>query len=286
MFQSSTLAFYPTLDHQNRNRHWCSNQKETDLDLVFPMYEIPEFWIFRPPNTSFTDATLVAVGGQLEYALPNNGISFQTAIAPSSSDAIYFASATTILDETNPSFSGQGSNGPVPLTLFDWLEPNRFYLKILVNGDWLYSETFKFKDTSVSSVSQPCGYCSIFWTSTKDIEYIPYSLLNVINSSLYVAADVGLPEYEIDQDTGKDSVNDIYKTFQKLTKRSEIEFLANESLCDAISLIPLCDSVTVYNQYGEFLTVSDVELEIEWENSCIARVKMSYATDKFLRKNC
>lgn len=286
MFQSSGLAFYGEKDFQSANRHWCSGVN--GIHLAFPKYKTIPFWLIHDTAPSIsTDVQIVSLKNG-NYYLAQQLTSFST-VSDATQNIVYsFCDVCDINPNSNATIEMPNSSGGLTIVtdLYKWLNnEGPFYLQFEVNGNPVFSETFTFQQVFGTSLNTPCGYCVISWTDTKDIGNIIYSK-GTLKNEIYVAADVGKPEYLIEQESEKDGNNDTYKTFEKLSKKYELEFLAPESLVDAVSLIPLHSDVEIYNQYGESQLAKEIEIDIKWTTSCLATVKLTYVIDKFIRKNC
>jgi hypothetical protein len=283
MFQRSSLAFYTDITHQNRNRHWCADADAAKL--LCPLHKVLPFFL-----RSTTAITLGAV------KLVKNGTEFYdiTSVLTISNTndtgiPVYYkkSGAATIADVTTPNVTNSvGTAIPTFPTLWGWLDSEGFfYIQTTVNGVTVFSETFTFFSVLDPITTANCGVVEVNWSSTKDIGDVVHSVSPML-CQIFVNADEGRPEYTILEEAEEDSLKDKSVIFARSLKQYSIEFLANESLCDALSLMPLCDNINVNNQFGEARQVSDVEISFDWQSDCVAKVKMKYTTDRFVKKNC
>ena len=64
-------------------------------------------------------------------------------------------------------------------------------------------------------------------------------------------------------------------------------------MADALSTLPLHDSVWIRQKTGEESQVKDIEIDVDWEDmgtevqkGCFAKVTVSFVTNFMLFKNC
>jgi hypothetical protein len=284
MFQRSSLPFYSDITHQNKNRHWCEDANAAVL--LTPVKTLLPFF-FRT-ETAPTITAVKLVKNDIEYYDITSIMAFTNVIDAAIPVCYAYNPAISIANVTSPNITNSAGTSITPTyaDLWGWLTTNaEWHIKMTVDGTAYFSDTFKFYDTAIQTTVNQCGVVDIYWSSTKDVGDIVYSNGSLSNK-LYVNADEGRPSYSIIEESEEDSLKDKSVIFARSIKQYELQFLANESVCDSVSLIPLCDTVYIINQYGEARYVQDVEVEFDWQSDCIARVKMKYTTDRFVKKNC
>jgi len=97
---------------------------------------------------------------------------------------------------------------------------------------------------------------------------------------MYVDTIIQRPSYPIEEETRQDQVGDTHRLFQRWNKEHQVSFKAIESLCDAVSLLPLMDYVYVNNT-----RVYDVFVDIQWDESieCLADVVITFSYKKTIK---
>jgi hypothetical protein len=96
----------------------------------------------------------------------------------------------------------------------------------------------------------------------------------------YIDTTIERPQYTINEDAREDQAGDIHRLFQRWEKRQTFRFMGVESLCDAISTLPLMDEVFVNNE-----RVFDVNIDVRWEEDmeCLANIEVTYNKDKIIK---
>lgn len=104
-------------------------------------------------------------------------------------------------------------------------------------------------------------------------------------NEVWLRTSVGRPEYEIEKEGDE---RDGYFFMEKGTSRKSyrMTFYAPEYLCDALRLVPLADSVEIYDYTRALVryVVDDADLEVEWlEQGNYASVTLTFRTDTVVK---
>lgn len=156
------------------------------------------------------------------------------------------------------------------------LEEGRYYLRFYDGNRWLYSEVF----TVVSRLS---NYLRITWRNLTDIRladgWIKYEGLGfTYNNTLYLATELGKPEYPFDEE-GENRDGYFFAEKQVSSKTYKAVTIAPEYLCDCMRLIRLSDIVDVRDGYGNEYACDTFLATPTWqEQGNLAEVILEFTT--------
>jgi len=254
------LRFYDALEKQDRykphvNKTWV---QYTDVD------HLPEFQVQVASGT--TSVTVKAV----------NLVTGAKTTVTSASDCMYL--------ETFTSYKYFIHNGSSTTTT---LSPGGYYLELETSGSvFYYSEPFAVDDI--------VGKTILVYQNTNDLGGIDYSNGTKPQFKITLILDdvtLAKPEYIIEEEGTEDGDGNVLLTFQRRVKLYKMWFYAPEYIADAISLIPLHDSVTLYFNYGESEQetglVYDFNMTTEWvETKGLAKITCEFRDQPIIKTTC
>lgn len=96
----------------------------------------------------------------------------------------------------------------------------------------------------------------------------------------YIDSIIERPEYPVQNETREDQSGDEHRLFQRWNKQRMIRTKGVESMCDALSLLPLMDEV-----YVNEVRVYDVITNIIWDDEigCLADIEITFSTRKAIK---
>jgi hypothetical protein len=103
---------------------------------------------------------------------------------------------------------------------------------------------------------------------------------------MYIEADPGKPEYQYEEEGETDANGVFLPEMRRIQKRWKIEFIGDERAADAVNMIPLFDTITMYFPNGDNVVFGQVNVETEWINSTNARLTLTCSTDYGIRQGC
>ena len=105
---------------------------------------------------------------------------------------------------------------------------------------------------------------------------------------VYLDADVTKPEYPIEEEGITNGDGEFVPSHQRWSKLHMIECYGQEYLADALSLMELHDNIWITLKNGETSLVSDVEVEVDWQDTvqCWAKISIKFNVDKVIKTNC
>ncbi len=136
-------------------------------------------------------------------------------------------------------------------------------------------------------------FLKIEYSNTKDFAgRVLYQ--NGFVNRIYLNTDVKRPTFPITEDGVENGNKDFIATFQKWEKRYSFTDHMAEYLVDAISLLPLHDSVWVTFKNGESNKIIDILVEVDWDDigetekseGCFATVIVSFAVESIKKTSC
>jgi hypothetical protein len=91
--------------------------------------------------------------------------------------------------------------------------------------------------------------------------------------NMYIDTVIERPEYPIIEEAEEDQAGDMHINFQRYSKQRRLRFFAVESLCDAVSTLPLMDYVEIGGS-----RVFDITVDVRWEEDlqCLANIELSF----------
>lgn len=153
----------------------------------------------------------------------------------------------------------------------------------LVRGSGDAEEVLDYYSEVMSLVSSTYGYLSVEWQSLTDVLFdggrIVYDDVPSYINRLYLRAEVGLPEYEFNED-GEDRNGYFFATKQTSEKKYHFSFLATEEMCDAMRIIGMSDIITVTDTDGRVYHCDTFLMTPSWqEQGYLAAVDCEFQTD-------
>jgi len=126
-------------------------------------------------------------------------------------------------------------------------------------------------------------YINISYFNSCDAE-IYY--LGGFKQSLYLDTDFIAPEWGLDEEGQEDGDKEFIRTFAKVKKTYNCEFIAPEYLVQALAFMQIHDNIFVTLKTGETAKVIDMKIDKESIFSdCYSRIKLSLSID-FTRSTC
>ena len=257
----TVLPFYTTIEEQLHRRSYAYGD-------VYPLYTqvgyVPPFQIVVPHGDhSITAARLYTVKGSLVGSI----LTTLTAAGLSRKqftdyDVIVFPSSAGNI------FSAEG----------------QYYLVIeQSNSTTFYSDVF-------TAVGQISPYLKIEWWDGQDLvmdaSRIVYDLgtTTPFRNRLYLSTELGKPDYEFNEE-GENRDGYFFPEKQISQKKYKCQFLASESLCDAMRFIRLSDYVKVTDRYGNVYRADTFLITPKWEQQGnLASVELEFTCDTVAKK--
>ena len=158
------------------------------------------------------------------------------------------------------------------------IQPGQFYLSIGDGTNLWYSDVFSVVEDLSQLVKIEYYDSTRFETVDAHIDYS-----NNYKNVLYVASDIGKPEYPHEEQAKKRD-GKIFIEKQISGKKFKFKFLASEPLCDAIRIIRMHDYINIYSR-GEIYNVENIILDPKWEDQGdIAVVECEFECDSIIKK--
>jgi len=128
------------------------------------------------------------------------------------------------------------------------------------------------------------------WYNTCDMADILYQdgfRQRLLLDDIRMAAALSEPNYLTQEEGVENGEGEFIPTFQTLEKRHQFSFIATEYMLDALTLLPLHDSVWLTDSNGLKLKCLDVEVTRgEWDGRFCPVVVSFYTHRYFKTKKC
>lgn len=268
---------------------YCGEAKAAMFKNTYPLTTIPAFCAYTSNSDAVSEVLLVPVADDTDTLDITSWLTLDTADDTTNYWYAYAGDAVV-----NPSGTISPAGGGTP-TFRQWVEgysSGPFYIQVSAGtggGATLrFSEWFYFDDIVTGDPTSGCNRILVTWYDTTcAIANLRYDLLTIRNH-LYLPAEVGLPLYVYDEDGQEDGDKEVDPVFQKVSKRSRIDFLVPEYLTEALALLPLHGTVEITDQFGYLLTADNIEMsDPEWVNGCMARVSLTFSNQlDYVIKRC
>lgn len=203
----------------------------------------------------------------------------------------YSYAGDAVVDPTD-TIAPAGGGSP---TFRQWIESyggGPFYMQVSAGtggGATLrYTEWFYFDDIVTGDPTSLCNRVVLEWYDTTcTIANLVYPDLTIRNK-LYIPAEVGLPVYQYDEDGQEDGDKEVDPVFQKVSKRSRIDFVGPEYITEALALLPLHSNVRITDQFGYEFDLDNIEVDDpDWVHGCMAKIGFSFShTLDYVIKRC
>jgi len=133
------------------------------------------------------------------------------------------------------------------------------------------------------------NYLKLDWSNSCDLGRVYYS--GGFTNTLYLDAEIGKPEYSIEEEGFENGDGVFIKTRERLIKNYKFEIVVPEYIADALVFMALHDNIRISYTNGLYSsTVRNVKVNVNWEditNSCLAIVEVSFQQDdQILKGNC
>lgn len=99
---------------------------------------------------------------------------------------------------------------------------------------------------------------------------------------IYIDSVIANPDYDLREEGGEDGQKQFHQTFALFKKIYKFEFIAPEYICDAMTLIPLHDDITIYDGFVS-AKVDDIEVDVDWQDWYFAKVTVSFTIDRLMK---
>lgn len=279
--------FFPD-DRTNQNYNLCQcNGDLSTWKLVlltnsdFDTINTPTFHIKRVhmAGEDFT-VTLKSIDGLVSFPLTGGAYTVNDLDDPVTYDAIVFLPTeyTDVIDHT-------------PGTGFHLEADIGYYLVITDGSETWYTEVFYLAPPAAESAFFPagcdsaCEYISLSWSNSACI--ISQTIHNNTAAfSLFLPVNIAQPKYEYKPEQEDDGEGGSVTTFQRLEKRWEFFIQAPEYIADALAAVQMFSNVTVDFQNGDFIICRNVQVEVEWETACFAKITFRFTGDFLVKTMC
>lgn len=148
-----------------------------------------------------------------------------------------------------------------------------YYLSITISGSKYYSEVF----TSVNDVSK---YLCLEYKNSQNFQ-LTGGMINFDNNfsfKCYLDTQVGKPEYSFEEEA-TERMGYAFIESQVSKKTFRFTVVVPEYLCDALRIVRLCDTKSVYSR-GRNYSLSTFSMEPDWEDQGdLASVEVEFETD-------
>ena len=270
--KANALPFYDKPQLQNFRKRWCENDRRITLSCIGTDNGTGAIEALFMPFQIVTDAI------EIDNVFLRTE-QFENPVEYSFSPVDFnFTSAQTLANGKNlicyqgdpVTFNQNGS------ALHEFFEDKDWYFEIVAGGEKYYSEQFRM----LHSVSNyPCGdWVQINYRSEKNLANINFELVPEYIERLWIGADVGRPTYNYKVDGEEDGTGKFFALSRRVEKTFEFEFFANEPMCDALAVMPLCNSITFLTA-NESFEARDVKFEVKEWDLALAKCVISFHTD-------
>lgn len=179
------------------------------------------------------------------------------------------------------------------------IQPDTYYYFEATDGTntW-YSESFYTVSVNSTSSGFPTDNCTrvirLHWGVDCNIDGLnPDGTVGGLVSynfpgfQMFMEADPGRPDYVYEEE-GEVDANGLFVPDMRMVKKKwEIEVLADERIVDALNLIPVFDTVTMYYPNNNTVVFNRVDVETEWlDNRVQAKVRLKCYVNQGLRQGC
>lgn len=258
----SVLPWYASIEQQNARKWWV-------YDRVYPLFTPAGFLLpfqillpYRevPAMTAgilYNAKTNTVVDSAVAAKLYNSGFAFRQYESLGYTVAVY----------------------PGLLPAFGSIQNGQYYLRIMINGVYYYSEIF-----TVVNDTQP--YLKIEWWDAEDFimdagifVYRTPEFRNI----LYLPSDIAKPEYLFEEE-GETRNGYFFPIKQISEKRYRFNFLAPEYLLDVMRFIRMADYAQI-SKNGNIYSLDTFLITPEWEdNGDVAVVEAEFDTATVAKK--
>lgn len=169
-----------------------------------------------------------------------------------------------------------------------------YYFTVGSGSDQWYTDTFRFVPSDTinaifppATLPSPCGnadWLQISWSNPNCV--ISATIPNTVTFSLNLQASMAQPQYEYKPEQEEDGEGGQVTTFQRLDKRWELFVLAPEYIADALTSVQMFSNVSIVFQYGDTLECRDVEVDVDWETPCFAKITFRFTADFLVKTAC
>jgi hypothetical protein len=129
------------------------------------------------------------------------------------------------------------------------------------------------------------NYLILEWSNSCDFGDVLYQ--TGFRNQLYLDVDVANPTYPIEEEAQPDGDQMPHPIWQKWQKQYRFETLVPEYLLDALTMIPMHDSINIYLKSGEYGKVKEISIsEPEWGDGHLAKVIIEFSFDSIIKVAC
>jgi hypothetical protein len=242
--------------------------------------KVPPFHIKRDHSTAnITAITLKSTDGTVSHSLTGWSNMLNDLYSPVTKDSIVFLAHT--FTEVQDGLTDAGL-----------LLPDKFFYLLITDGTntW-YTEVFVAVQPDADNADYPadcddsCGYIRLVWSNSGCI--ISETIHN--NSpafQLFLPVNIAQPEYTYKPDTEDDGEGGFVKTFQRLEKRWKFFVRGPEYLADCLTSTQMFSAVSVQFPNDDFIACRGIEVGVEWETPCFARITFAFTGEFLVKTAC
>lgn len=191
---------------------------------------------------------------------------------------------------TNAAYEALSHIGGVSITTGTGVlsDGGSYYCKVVSGGISYYSERFQFRFVTASE----SGFLSICDEVVKLSWSNSCPILDEYHITgeffMYLFADPGAPVYEVNEEGDEDASGNFTPAFQRIEKRQKIEVYGGESLADALSVLPMFDSVNITFSDGNVWAITVREtIQADWdEDNVYGKHTVTFVRRAIVKAGC
>lgn len=171
------------------------------------------------------------------------------------------------------------------------LDPAEYYYLVISDGvETWYTEIFQVSPPSSESIYFPggcdddCGYINLQWAPGCILSETIHS--DTAAFSIFLPVNICQPKYEYKPEKEDDGDGGQVTTFQRLEKRWEFFVYAPEYIADALTSVQMMSTVGIDFQNGDSIICRDVEVEVDWQTPCFAKITFRFTGDFLVKTAC
>lgn len=261
--------------YQTRYQEHCQGEAMYKFVVVAnieaPGLRIPPFQLKRDKTgASISAFTLRSTDGLVTVSLSTAHFSLVDLDNPATKESVIFG-------------------GNVLSPAMETVPPKDYYLTVSDGANTWYSEVFIFEDESSIDPTFPAKCSTMQWAR---LEYSSACIVSeTINSDgpsflFLLPVSISLPEYKYSVEDSDDGQGGKQTLFRRLDKRWQFFITAPEHVADALTAVQMMTTVIMSFENGDFVTCRDIEVSVDWQTTCLAKITFSFTADLLTRTSC
>lgn len=280
---ATPLKFYEDECNVTAKKSYCSDSLDT-YDYFMPLGIITPFLI---ESSSLSISTIYLKSAKTGY-VANVTAFFDI---HSVGYGLYFQDNATYSTSTSVNVRASiltvgGYNEPIS----DFIRKNgNVYYLVITDGfnPILYSDIFGILNIGLEGDCIQCSpYFSISWLSDCNVGDLRYKDIPELNNKVYLSTALSKPEYQYEEEGNNDGRGEFFAKFQSIKKIRKAEIFGNESLADALAMIPLHSQIHITDNDGNTFSAGRFLTDVNWQNDCLATISISIYTAFTTKNNC